>query len=492
LLSRPRVFTSRTALLVLLVACTATPPVSIPPELEPDATDPDPAQCPPLAEAVAAGEVSLAAMFPTPHHVVTTGELGPVAAGLCLDPGDHPLVAPLASELFALPHPSGCDCTWSIAISSAPPALDDAATAAWSHSTHADRFALVTQLVGGRARTTLHAATDRGAWYGLLAAHQLIQPDGRIPAAVVVDYPEFAARGILEGYYGTPYTRAQRDTTLRLAAHLRQDTYLYGPKTDDFARVRWAEPYPAELAADLAAAAATARAHLVTFVWSISPGLPFGHLLPGDSIEYGSDADFARLTAKLDSVRALGIDHFALFLDDLAGFLPHTEDAARFASLADAHVFLINRLDDYLHSVDPEARLIVVGAEYTSLWPTWRAYNETLGAGVHAGVEVLWTGPGIYSDRIAPADLTAINATLHRQVSLWDNKPQTVGPITGRAPDLAGAARAIYSNPVINELDLHPVEAFWQIQGTLADYAWNPPAYQPDASFERWTALRAP
>ncbi len=74
-------------------------------------------------------------------------------------------------------------------------------------------------------------------------------------------------------------------------------------------------------------------------------------------------------------------------------------------------------------------------------------------------------------------------------MSLWDNWPNTVGPLTGRAPDLPTTVAGCYSNPVVNEFGLHPVSDFWTIQGTIADYTWNPAAYEPDASFAKWQPL---
>ena len=68
----------------------------------------------------------------------------------------------------------------------------------------------------------------------------------------VADGPAFAIRGVIEGFYGTPWSDEQRlDMIDFLAAH-RFNTFLYAPKDDPFLRDRWREPH----AADAAAAAA--------------------------------------------------------------------------------------------------------------------------------------------------------------------------------------------------------------------------------------------
>ena len=68
-----------------------------------------------------------------------------------------------------------------------------------------------------------------------------------------------ALRGVIEGYYGRPWTGdARRDVIRFLGAH-RLTTFVYAPKNDDFHRTRWREPYPAAALTDLERTARTAR-----------------------------------------------------------------------------------------------------------------------------------------------------------------------------------------------------------------------------------------
>ena len=54
----------------------------------------------------------------------------------------------------------------------------------------------------------------------------------------VADGPAFAIRGVIEGFYGTPWSDEQRlDMIDFLAAH-RFNTFLYTPKDDPFLRER--------------------------------------------------------------------------------------------------------------------------------------------------------------------------------------------------------------------------------------------------------------
>ncbi len=266
---------------------------------------------------------------------------------------------------------------------------------------------------------------------------------------------------------------------------LRQNRYVYGPKGDAYLHAHWADPYPTSMGAQLADAAAMAVAWSIDFFWAVAPG-PLTSASSTDasqSIQYSSDNDFSRLTSKIENVRALGITHFGLFLDDVAPTLIWPADQAQFSSLAAAHLFLINRLQNYLLTRDSSARLLVVGTAYTSQNVDAVSYNEIIGKGLSPAVDMMWTGPDTYSSAIAASDLWTIDGLLGRRVVLWDNYPTTVIAPTGRAPTLFGAAIGLLSNPVLNENGAHDLGAFWSVLGPLADYEWASDRYNATASF---------
>jgi hyaluronoglucosaminidase len=328
------------------------------------------------------------------------------------------------------------------------------------------------------ASGAVSAGSARGTRYGELMA--IAGQRG------VVDWPGFAMRGVIEGFYGPPWTIDERRQTLRRMARLRMNTYLYGPKDDPYHRVKWAEPYPDEVARQIADAAREAAKHEIDFIWSVSPG--YGSYMyeapPETSIEYGSTEAFATLTRKIEQVRALGVTRIALFLDDVKDELPHAADRARYATLVDAQIDLVNRLQQYLGT-----RLLFVGTRYTELMPGWQDYNRALGAGLDANVDVMWTGPLIFSDVLTPAKLAEIDGYLKRKVILWDNWPPLLRAPEGRSPDLPLAAGGILSNAVLSEGAANPIGDFWQVLGPIADYAWNPESYQAASSFATWRSL---
>ena len=51
-------------------------------------------------------------------------------------------------------------------------------------------------------------------------------------------------RGVVEGFYGTPWTHAQRLDMLAFMGRQGFNAYIYSPKDDQYARAAWRVPYP--------------------------------------------------------------------------------------------------------------------------------------------------------------------------------------------------------------------------------------------------------
>jgi hyaluronoglucosaminidase len=272
---------------------------------------------------------------------------------------------------------------------------------------------------------------------------------------------------------------------------LRQNTYLYGPKDDPYAHQRWADPYPSDLAADMGAAATAARARLIDFVWSVSPGLLLNGSDLSSSISFASASDFQRLTRKIDTMRALGIERFALFLDDTTPQLVHAADQAMFATPVAAHADLANRLDDYVTGGDPtRPHILFVGYAYTSQNGGWMDYAQALGQTLHPGIGVMWTGPQTYSRTMQASDLVQPNRLLGRKVVIWDNEPESVNPLTGHSADLPDGISGYLANPVLIQFGFS-FDDWWRTLGSVGDYAWDPAGYAPDGSFATWKVVGA-
>jgi hyaluronoglucosaminidase len=403
---------------------------------------------------------------------------GGTTQSICMSAATAALLAPIGDEArtlgFAVLDDDACDLRISVAIGAQPSGA--AGMPDWS--AHRDGYAWTTRVDGASREVTLFANDARGAHF---AAHALLTASraagGTIPSAAA-DWPAFATRGVIEGFYNRYFSREERATTLRLMHTLRENTYLYAPKDDPYAGYQWRDPYPADAGADVAAAAALAAQLHVDFLFGISPTLSTNGKDPAASITFSSSADFAALLAKLATLKALGVQRFALFYDDASNALSHPEDRAAYPTLAAAHADLANRLAAAL-----DAPLLIVGDYYSSQFAGWQAYNQELGQKLSPAVSVMWTGPEVFSTTLAPSDLTAVNQLLGRKVVIWDNWPTSAVPVTGRDPHLSDATDAILTNATLVGDFGHPVADFWRVLPPLADYAWSPTTYSAADSF---------
>lgn len=300
---------------------------------------------------------------------------------------------------------------------------------------------------------------------------------GRNAFLILADFPSFPERGIVEGFYGKPWSHQERLDMLRFEGDHRMNVYYYAPKDDPYHRKLWREPYPPARMKQLGELTKTARANFVDFCFAISPGL---------SMVWSSDADFERLADKLRSVSKLGVSCFALFLDDVPQELENPDDRAHYKTLAAAHADVINRLHKSLKSQSSQYRLAVTPATYTNAWGS-RDYIRDLGAAVNPDIPIVWTGPNVVSPEVTVAQAREWGALLRRKPLVWDNFPVNdgipwrlnLGPLGGRDAGLPTVVRGFFSNPM-NQAQASKIPL-----QTIAEYLWNPAPYDPQAALRR-------
>lgn len=292
--------------------------------------------------------------------------------------------------------------------------------------------------------------------------------------------------GVIEGFYGRPWTHAQRLTLVQRLGKLGLNTYLYAPKDDLRHRARWRELYPAAEAKLLGELISACAAAGVQFVYALAPGLDADH---------GSPEGLAALEQKAAQLHALGARNFALLFDDIvpapaSGQLGATEhDAA--AQVAFAHHL---RVWQKRHA--PEGRQLFCPTPYCERMSGPVAasrYLSHLGATLDRSIEVLWTGPEIVSEEITPEHARAVAAVLRRPPIIWDNlfandydlRRLYLGPYAGRPRTLRAATSGVLLNPNCE------FEANHNALHTLG--AWNcDAAYEPAranrAAWQDWQA----
>lgn len=239
-------------------------------------------------------------------------------------------------------------------------------------------------------------------------------------------------QGIIEGFYGPPWTWTERAVVCAELAGAGMDTYVYAPKDDPLHRDRWREPYDAGFLAELEG---LAGAGTLRVGFAVSPGL---------SIDVRSASDRAALLAKLHSVVERGVSLVGLLLDDL----PPS------AGLGTDHGSLTAWLRQELPA---DVELFMTPLHYTGTEAT--PYLDELAALVPESVPIAWTGPRVVNDMITVANAqTWSEAVGGRRPLLWDNTPVNdlimgdrlfLGPLSGRDVDLPAHLSGYLANPMV-------------------------------------------
>lgn len=301
--------------------------------------------------------------------------------------------------------------------------------------------------------------------------------DGRVPELRAEDAPVLRHRGIIEGFYGEPWSHEERLAAIELGGRLKLNSYVYAPKDDPWHRERWREPYPdAELArlGELAQAGAAGGVEVVVA------------LHPAGSMVFSDDADHELLAAKAVQLLEAGIPGIALLFDDVPQEPRHEADRERFgedaAALGVAHAEAIRRFaEKVVRQWRPGSDLLVVPTDYAGNGAS--PYREAFAAGLPDEALVWWTGRDIVVGDVTRDDIDAAGEVFGDRLLLWDNFPVNdfdrgrafLGPLVGRTTDVEGSAlRGAWSNPMVE---------FWPGCfgiAAFADWAWNPAAYDPD------------
>jgi hyaluronoglucosaminidase len=278
----------------------------------------------------------------------------------------------------------------------------------------------------------------------------------------------FAVRGIVEGFYGRPWSHAARLDAISFLAPRGLNAYVYAPKDDAKHRADWRVPYDADELADFRDLAAHAAAHDARFGFAISPGL---------DVTYEDAADRAAIMAKLAPLLDAGVPWFLLLLDDIP-MQPNL--AARQAALT-------TWLFEQLRAARPDASLTLCPTEYVGTRPS--EYLGDLGAGLPGDVDVMWTGPTVCSPTIGVDDARGWTAALggHRTI-LWDNTPVNdatmthelhLGPYLGRDADLVDLVPGVLCNPMTQS------RASLVQLATAMEFLTDPDGYDADAAWAR-------
>nr|WP_239148848.1 beta-N-acetylglucosaminidase domain-containing protein [Streptomyces sp. SID12501] len=334
-------------------------------------------------------------------------------------------------------------------------------------------------LATGKGTIALSGVDPTGTFYAAQTLRQLITHDS-VPSTTVRDWPTTALRGVVEGFYGAPWTQRDRLSQLDFYGRTKQNVYVYSPKDDPYLRANWRDDYPPAQLAPLKQLVDRATANHVRFTYALSPGL---------SVCYSSAADIRALVAKFESLYAIGVRSFAVPLDDISYTSWNCPaDEQKFGTgggaAGTAQSALLNAVvKDFISAHDDVTPLEMVPTEYSDLADS--PYKSALREKLDPSVVVEWTGVGVIAPTISTEQAHQAKELFGHPILIWDNYPVNdyttsrllLGPYTGREAGVATQVTGITANPMIQ------AEASKLALFTSASYAWNPTAYDPRAAF---------
>lgn len=283
-----------------------------------------------------------------------------------------------------------------------------------------------------------------------------------------------SALGLIEGYYGRPWSWEARAETIAFLRPHGYRFFLYAPKADAFLRKRWREEHPTDIADKLRALAAHCRALDVCFGVGLSPFELYRN--------FDADAKDA-LQRKLSTLDALGVEWLAILFDDMRGDLP---------DLAETQATIVN----WIAARTQAHRLIFCPTYYSDDSVLDRVfgmrppdYLKSLGKRLDPAIDVFWTGAEVCARAIERAHVDRIADALGRKPFLWDNYPVNDGArmsrflhvrgFTGRRADIAEGIAGHAVNPALQPV-LSRIPAL-----TLAEVYGQGDAYEYGKASER-------
>jgi hyaluronoglucosaminidase len=278
-----------------------------------------------------------------------------------------------------------------------------------------------------------------------------------------------AELGIIEGFYGKPWSWDERAETIEYLAPHGYTFYLYAPKADPYLRRRWMEPHPGALEENLLRLAQHCAAHGVRFGVGLTP-----YDLHTRFDESGRDA----LGRRLQLFDDIGIRDLGILFDDMRGDRPDL--AVRQAEIV-----------EWAAARTQADRVLVCPSYYSDDPVLDRAfgqrphnYLEDLGRLLDPTIEIFWTGEEVCSRELSVGHLQRVADRIGREPFLWDNYPVNDGQrmsqylhlraFTGRPAAIADSIAAHGVNPALQPtLTRIPLLTLPESYSLGAEYAYG-------------------
>lgn len=311
-----------------------------------------------------------------------------------------------------------------------------------------------------------------GTFYGVQTLLQVLSSP-EVMSVEITDYPDVIERGVVEGFYGNPFSQSDRIRQFDFYGKNKMNAYIYGPKDDPYHGFsnRWRDPYPAADAQRIGELIVKAHESKVNFIWAVHPG---NDIKWTDGNGDGVVDDFKACVNKFEMMYQLGVRSFAVFFDDIGGVGADPVNQAK----------MMNYLTSEFVKKKPDVQpLILCPTQYNQAWSSGD-YLNILGSQMDKSVRIMWTGKSVVR-MIDQETMDWINPRIQRNAYIWLNYPVTdyvidhllMGPVVGNATTIATQLSGFTANP------MEYAEASKVALFSIADYTWNMKKFNPHTSW---------
>ena len=366
-----------------------------------------------------------------------------------------------------------------------------------------DKHLLSLRNQDGQAELIVLGENTDATFMGLATFEQMLDNGTENLRCVnIYDYADQQSRGLVEGYYGYPYSVSVKKDIFKFMMRYKMNTYLYGAKSDPYHSNNWKDAYPVSITeqqekngwlSQNMVKELTEEAHKtkVNFIWAIHPGNNF----------LNSSTVVNDIMAKFDLMYKLGVRQFAIFVDDVG--IPNSEsgyalNAERLNAVQQAIEQKYNK--STAAPADTVKPLHFVPQIYCTTFSSSEEQRQgffTALANTPQHITIYTTGWGVWSIPNS-SDLNQVKKYLGRNVGWWWNYPcndNADGQIytkdmysnfydmpsvsnNGSLPATLENGIGIVSNPM-QEGELSKIALF-----SVADYAWNTAKFVNSTSYK--------
>lgn len=356
----------------------------------------------------------------------------------------------------------------------------------------------------GTAQILILGEHTDAVFCGLASLEQILDQSGKKLSCVeIFDYADLKDRGIIEGYYGVPYSAEVTKDLFRFMARYKMNCYMYGAKSDPYHSQKWGEPYPETITKEqkeigyltqdmLRDITSVAHENKVNFIWAIHPGQAFTN---AENTTVLDD-----IMKKFESMHNLGVRQFGVFVDDVG--VP--DEDAELKLGADRLTELQGRIDRKWNvasalAADTVKPLHYVPQLYAFSWVSpekgkrfFKSFNN-----VPSKVNIYITGRNVWSVPNSE-DLRIVEGWMGRKASWWWNYPCNDNDVTKLFPmdtysnfrdekhiaDMARLEPELEGTPTLILNPMQQGEVSKIALFSAADYAWNHAAFNNELSWQ--------